>query len=77
MQAHSQRPGPTQALGVRKAEPEPPRSKPSCRQIVKTVLEVIRRGTQEDDIAGGAVHVGEAAAVFVPDVAEIARASVL
>ena len=47
--------------------------KTRCRQIVKAGLQMIRRRTQQDGITGGAVHVGQPAAVLVPDVAEIAQ----
>ena len=43
------------------------------RKIVETGLEMIRRRSQQNGVPGGAVHVGETAAVLVPDVAEVAQ----
>ena len=73
MQAHSHRAGPTQALGVRRAEPEPPRSKPASDRSSKQGWRVFRRRAQENRIPRGAVQIGEPAAVLVPDVAELAQ----
>ena len=52
------------------AEPEPPRSQPFGRQFGEAGFQLIGGGAQEDHVAGGAVHVQDAAAVLVPDFAE-------
>ena len=52
------------------AEPEPPRSQPLAVSFCEAGFQLIGSGAQEDDVAGGAVHVQEAAAVLIPDVAE-------
>src|SRR3990172_6741073 len=43
------------------SEPDPPRLQP------------FRLGSQEDDVAGGTVHVGEPGAMAIPDVAQVAQ----
>ncbi len=42
-------------------------------ELEEDLLELIRAGAEEDDVAGGAVHIGQAAAAQVPQVAEVAQ----
>jgi len=43
------------------------------REIIETRLQPGSRHAQQNDVAGGAVHVGQAAAMFVPDIAQLAQ----
>ncbi len=43
------------------------------RELEEDLFELIRAGAQEDDVAGGAVHVSDAAAAQVPQVAKLAK----
>jgi len=51
MQAHSQRAGPTQALGVLKADPDPPKSNPRIGQVIEARLKVFGRCSEQDDVS--------------------------
>ncbi len=65
---------PMQSAGVRRLEPEPPRSWfILVGQFIENFFQLGRGGSQEDDVAGGTVHVGDAAAAEIPQITKVAQ----
>ena len=64
---------PQQQLGVLTSEPEPADIEIDLLQLVEDRFELIGVGAQKNDVAGGAVHVGEAGAVLLPDVTDLSQ----